>query len=358
MKSYLFVFGRTPKLSLLELQTFFPNAVALGETLGFVQSNSLFSIDRLGGIVKIAQVIGESDQITPEVFVPHLTGIKNFGISSYDYPVTRVLLEHVKQLVGGRFVENLTSVLITKQHVTEIVIAKYEEKYLLGKTVAVQDFEVWNKRDYGRPFADPKAGMLPPKVARMAVNIAGNPGTLLDPFCGMGTILAEASLAGWVVLGSDQNDDVVQKARENLTWLGVAAQMFVSEAPHISEKIEKNSIDAVVTEPFMGENIAHPRGVNAVHPGGVHSIKNIVKGLEKLYIGCLKDWQKVLKDHGKVVIALPQYAVSKKTFFVKRVIDNCENLGYTVLHGPIEYSRPQAIVRRQFFVLQKNYGTH
>ena len=82
-------------------------------------------------------------------------------------------------------------------------------------------------------------------------------------------------------------------------------------------------------------------------------VKNIIKGLEKLYIGCLRDWFKILIPGGKVVIALPEYAFGGRVYFVKKVIDMCENLGYTTLDGPIAYSRPQAIVRRMFYKFQK-----
>ena len=82
-------------------------------------------------------------------------------------------------------------------------------------------------------------------------------------------------------------------------------------------------------------------------------IRNIIKGLEKLYIGCLRDWVHVLVPKGKIIIALPAYAISGRIYFVKKVIDMCENLGYTIVDGPIEYSRPQAVVKRQFYIFQK-----
>ena len=78
-----------------------------------------------------------------------------------------------------------------------------------------------------------------------------------------------------------------------------------------------------------------------------------MKGLEKLYIGCLRDWHAILKPKGKIVIALPKYSIHNKTYFVKKVIDSCEMLGYTTIVGPIEYSRPQAVVRREFYIFQK-----
>lgn len=378
MNSLLFVLGRTPELSLLELAAFFPSGRRISEHVVLVEDveesvpyHRLF--EQLGGCIKIALVVGKERSIIPDILASYIRSDNEksitFGISSYDnaFPISETMLQSVKielekTMSHVRFIisktgNDLTSVVIAKQNVCELIISKHDTDYIIAKTAEVQSFESWSHRDFGRPFADAKSGMLPPKVARMIVNIAlksseafqGKPfksgtgkSTLLDPFCGMGTIVAEALLTGWKVIGSDQSVDVVEKARKNLEWLASGLyELFVSDATHVSDHLAKHSIDAIVTEPFMGST-------------RFTEIKNMIKGLEKLYIGCLKDWHSILKPGGKVVIALPQYAISHRTFFVKKVIDKCENLGYTVLAGPIEYSRPQAVVRRKFFILQKS----
>jgi tRNA G10 N-methylase Trm11 len=114
----------------------------------------------------------------------------------------------------------------------------------------------------------------------------------------------------------------------------------VSDAVHVSAAVDASTIDAIVTEPFMG-------------PPKVRDVKNTLKGLEKLYIGCLRDWHTVLKPQGVVMMALPMYELGGRMYFVKKVIDMCETLGYTIVTGPIEYSRPQAIVKRVFYLFQK-----
>ena len=83
-------------------------------------------------------------------------------------------------------------------------------------------------------------------------------------------------------------------------------------------------------------------------------VKNILKGLEKLYIGSLREWTNILKPGGKVVIAMPAYDIQRVVVRVKNVVDRCESLGYTLITGPIEYSRPHAVVRREFYIFQKN----
>lgn len=390
MNSLLFVLGRTPDLSILELETFYSSVRRISEHIALIEDgnesvpyHALF--EQLGGCIKVAVVVGEEQSITPTILASYIRrGNKKsitFGISSYDdtFPISETLLQLVKReleqtKVHIRFIvpqtgNDLTSVVIVKQKVDEWIIVKSNQDYVIARTVGVQSFESWNHRDFGRPFADAKSGMLPPKVARMIVNIAGSQfivhstqkNTMLDPFCGMGTIVTEALLMGWKVIGSDQSVVSVDKAKKNIAWVmnnenmgGNDWKLFVSDATHISEHLEKQSIDAIVTEPFMGSaRVSGNYPIIQLSNSQINEIRNIIKGLEKLYIGCLKDWHSVLKYGGKVVIALPEYAIGRQLFFVKKVIDKCENLGYTVLAGPIEYSRPQAIVRRKFFVFQK-----
>ncbi len=365
MASYLFILGRTPELAFLELKTFNPDVVRIN--MGVATGRYNVPIDKLGGTIKIAEIIGNVRSITAETLTPYINS-PTFGFSFYTNNMrpSRVLLEEIKvtmtkQGKHARFVESrdgkeLSSVVIQKQHVQDYVLVTQQDGYLVGKTVQVQPFEEWNMRDYGRPYADPKVGMLPPKVSRMVVNIADRSRdiskvlaqkTLLDPFCGMGTILAEALLMGWNVVGGDQSDEILAKARKNLQWLiqkysdlGVTYRLNIADAVHISTVVDKESVDAIVTEPFMGST-------------KFTDVRNTIKGLEKLYIGCLRDWRQILKPHGVVMMALPMYDVNGKTFFVKKVIDMCETLGYTTLTGPIEYSRPQAIVKRVFYLFQK-----
>lgn len=378
MSGFLFVLGRTSDLSYLELTSLFGNCTRLTRDVAGVELSADDAIypqallPKLGGTIKIARTLGTIPSLeAPRLarYLLDIPGIRSFGISMYGGTKSfdpNVLADIKTQLsesgVHTRYVEArdgnvLSSVVVAKQKVTELIVVSTGSGFIIGQTLAVQDVEAWSTRDYGRPYADPKSGMLPPKVARMAVNLAHSEvlrptsQVLLDPFCGMGTILGEAVLTGWDVIGSDQSEEVVEKARKNLEWLtglnpvrkqGSTLKCFQCDATHVSEHLPKESIDAIVTEPFLGSSQMADRPV-----------KNIIKGLEKLYIGCLKDWHRVLKSEGKVVIALPEYAIHGKTYFVKNVIDRCEILGYTVVHGPIEYSRPQAVVRRQFYIFQK-----
>ena len=239
MSSWLFIFGRTHELSFSELEAFADKPVTrltqdAARVEGFLpEDNPAEFIRALGGTVKIACEKGRIKNLTAMELLPYLEGGEQltFGISVYGStiaPDTETLRQMKEALldngIHARYIlphegNVLASVVITKQHVRELVIVAGDDGFIVGETAAVQDFEIWNERDYGRPYADPKAGMRPPKVARMAVNLAGDRGTLLDPFCGMGTILGEALLAGWQVIGGDQSKDVIAKAKKNIEWL-------------------------------------------------------------------------------------------------------------------------------------------
>lgn len=377
MTTYLVFFGRTPELSWAELASLYPTAVRITAQAGILEISDATDIrgiiDELGGAVKAAKLCGSGETVSLDDLAGLLTGTGKkvlFGISVYGMSdrSPKDYAERLKQILSDRGVKSRYvvpehgSVLSSVQarSVCELVIVEGGGKVYWGVTAAVQDIEKWQDRDYGRPFADARLGMLPPKVARMAINVALGQDrkgrTILDPFCGMGTILAEGLISGCNVIGGDISPEIIKKAEDNLQWLkkkyaGVAAgsiAFYVSDATHISDLLAGRQVDAVVTEPFMGTPRLGERGVS------VEKVKNIVKGLDKLMIGCLKDWARLVKPEGRVFVAMPTIAYAGGKYSVKRAIDTCERLGYTKVLGPITYAREQAVVQRDFYLLKRN----
>ena len=107
-----------------------------------------------------------------------------------------------------------------------------------------------------------QSGMLPPKVAQMLINLSGltTNHLLLDPFCGSGTILAEAARMGFEHLaGSDISTQAVADTRENIYWLirtshlpAPVINLQISDVRKVTEKFSANSVDGIVTEPYLG----------------------------------------------------------------------------------------------------------
>ena len=212
---------------------------------------------------------------------------------------------------------------VKKQKLIEIIFTKAG----VFKTVWVQDFEDWGRRDYGRPQVEAHIGMLPPKVARMMLNIAVSGkrlavSTVLDPFCGVGTILMEGCELGLTMIGSDIGPKQVARTKKNLESFGMKAQVFVGDARDVKEKV-----DAIVTEADLG-------------PNDQRSITNDQQTkLHRLYLDCFKNWKNLTK---RIVIALPD----------EEIIDKVINMGYILEVGPFIYGRPQAKVKRHILVFK------
>ena len=88
--------------------------------------------------------------------------------------------------------------------------------------MAVQPFEEFGARDYARPSRDDLSGMLPPKLAKIMINLAQakENSLILDTFCGSGTILQEALIMGYLnLIGFDSSPKAIKDSQANLEWL-------------------------------------------------------------------------------------------------------------------------------------------
>jgi tRNA G10 N-methylase Trm11 len=125
----------------------------------------------------------------------------------------------------------------------------------------------------------------------------------------------------------------------------------------LSTCFENASIDAIVTEPYLGP-------LQTSRP--LHKeIQKIVGELSSLYLGAFREFKKVLKPNdGRVVMVWPAF----HTFFLP-ILDQVERLGFRVVEpllpelsslnlpeltsrGSIIYSRPDQHVLREIFVFQ------
>lgn len=203
----------------------------------------------------------------------------------------------------------------------EFVLITTQKGVYLGSTKTIQDLDEWSYRDMKRPWRNAKQGMLPPKLARMMVNLSGvTPSTdhvLLDPFCGSGTTLMEAGIVGFSIKGSDINEQAIHDTRLNLEWVKqkgfveVEPELFTSSADNMHHLLTNNSIDLIVTEPFLGA----PRKGNE----GARDVAKAVEDLERLYTRCFRSLYEVLKPGGRLVISNPVHFVGRETLEPKTI---------------------------------------
>ena len=224
-----------------------------------------------------------------------------------------------------------------------LIEAEYADSH---KIVWRHSARYWYQQDRNKPYADPRKGLLPPKIARQLVNIAI--GTeidpdriLLDPFCGSGTILLEAAHLGLKVIGTEIDDAQLSGAKKNLDWGHAKCELVKADATGLDKRL-KSKVDYIVTEPFMGKT--------RFKPG---EQKNIAKGLHKLYLGALKNWLKILNPKGRVVMFFPIFQSDTKQIITSNVVDQPALSGYNVLARNIIYSQPRAQVKRETIILEK-----
>lgn len=418
---YFFVLGNNPALSSAELKNVLQLDLAQTVFVGQENLTNFFSqagqtvlitepvplqtpeklMSNLGGVIKLGviQWQGETKSLSEEIKKQLEQLIKNnisqdkkfyFGFSVYGQQswvknkkffnnLAMVIKKELKeQGVKSRWVVSqdpaLSAVVVDKNKLISEQGIDWcfffdQNKVYLGQTLAVQEFAEYGERDYGRPARDARSGMLPPKLAKIMINLAKsnldyNNLTLADPFCGSGTVLQEAVLLGIKqVWGSDLSEVAVNDAIENLEWLknkfnlATVWQIKVNDAAAVS-KFLKTPVDLIVAEPYLGPPLQ----------GGESSefINQNITELSKLYLIVLAELKKVLKPDGAICMVWPVFTFGQSKKILP--IDNeVKKLGFkfvNILAGcPIRfanlssrqniiYGRPEQKVLREVVVLK------
>lgn len=406
---YFFILGQNPTLSSVEIISLLsdktmlfaasPDAIIL-ESKQELDVGQL--VARLGGTVKVGQIFDASPDMEPKDIaenIPRVQGKKSyFGFSFYkiDNQISakefqnkckkiKNLAMPIKDLLAevgtaARWVTskepNLSSVVVKKNKLlteagAEIVFLIDKEKIYLGKTLAVQEFEELSFRDYGRPARSMRVGLMPPKLAKVMINLArvDKSALILDPFCGFATILEEAMLWGYEnLIGSDINAETLSGAKENLEWLVKTYNLkpgtynlIESDVRRLSEKFSPRSADAIVTEPYLGPPLHGNESPER--------IQQIIKELSELYLAAFREFKKILKLDGKIVILFPVFHTEKQDLFLP-IIEEIKKIGFTAAdplpkdlekysflkitgRNSIIYSRPDQKVFREVLIFKQ-----
>ena len=394
---YFFILGNNPTLSLAEISAIFD----LSKNKGLFVVPNIFILDtekdikptelikRLGGTIKIGII---NDKINPNnqtiinkandlIDEHNKEGKFKFGFSNYGNqkinlkPIGMEIKKYLKeQSVSCRWItskeKTLSSVVVEQNKLTskgiEIVFipnAENNKEIFIGKTLAVQPFKELSYRDYGRPARDDESGMLPPKLAQIMINLvqAKLEDIILDPFCGSGTIITENLLMGYKnLIGSDVSEKAVADTKKNISWITKnwkleigKLEIYQQDSTKLSKIIKPESIDVIVTEPFLGPQ------------RGKIDIKKTVPELEQLYNKSLKEFNKILKANGRVVMIWPIFLKANSTKLnldlngfkiikpLPEYLINNKDLKITP-RNTIIYGRQGQKIWREIVVLEKN----
>ncbi len=200
-------------------------------------------------------------------------------------------------------VEVLKKQLVENQ--AEVLLCVGKTETWIGITVAVHNPFEFQKRDIYKPNQRAIFGM-PPRLARMMVNLSSCTAekTLLDSFCGVGTILQEALLERAMVIGVDVNSWCVKAATENLEWLeqeyhltDADFRVIQGDVCHLSERVGVESVDCMVSEPDLGPALRET-------PTGPYAQK-IIEKLKPMFLDFIEEAYQVLRPEGRLVLVTP-----------------------------------------------------
>ncbi len=391
-QDYVFITGKNWKLSLAELTSFSQikqyalRITDLSKSFFAVTAREAIEpsvIDGFGGIIKVSKVISRiplgaveeaflhrnrqsqidienilsADWAVDEIFKMS-PGKCVFGISMYfDNPRFLRFSKHMQGFLGNYFKEQLedhgrkarfmgfpkdrelpqlTHVEVLKKGLieksAEIVFCIGREQVFVASTIAVHNPFEFQKRDVARPVQR-KIFSIPPRLARIMVNLSlcSRDKVLLDPFCGVGTILQEAMLAGAQIIGVDINPWCVKASCTNLEWLrseynlkNAKYTVLVGDSRNLTKQIDKESVDCIATEPDLGPALRH-------FPTTSHA-ESIVTKLKPLYWEFMEEAHKVLKKGGNLVLVTPYIKTRSGTFTALDIREKAKSTGFKIVY--------------------------
>jgi tRNA G10 N-methylase Trm11 len=379
MFTLLFISGKNWILSLAELMAYFQTRNNKFEVEYF--SREFFSINvekcldasaiaDLGGTIKIGELkITVSTELVKEAFLKKnkqaqkqisetltksgvLDGMAKspekvlFGVSVYFtdntfHPVSgrmqRFIGSTIKDELANRGVKSgfmgysedrkaqLSHIEVIKkglvENQAEVLFCVGKKEAWIAITIAVHNPFEFQKRDIYKPNQR-KIFAMPPRLARMMVNLSActKGKTLLDPFCGVGTILQEALLEEAVVVGMDVNPWCGEAAEENLEWLireygleGADFRVIQGDVGMLAQKVGRESVDCIVCEPDLGPALRD-------FPTAPYAEK-IIEKLQPMFYRFIEQSSIALKPNGRLVLVTP-YIKTRSDQVVTMPIDD------------------------------------
>lgn len=400
------ILGRQPALGIAELESLYGTStvtIVSPRVAGLSIHASEINFDRLGGSTRVAHVLDDvatTDwkaiehrlrEITLELALTLPDGKIQLGLSAIDLKVSSAKLNAtaltLKKMLRDRMSKSvrvtpnpepeLNTAQVLHNHLTGptgievLLIAASNGHTILARTMQVQDITEYTIRDRSRPRRDARVGMLPPKLAQIIVNLAtastpsDHGAVILDPFCGTGVVLMEATVMGYDVYGSDIDPRMIEYTDTNLMWLlerpgNRIIRPTESESDSSWRYFKLQQGDAtdhawspipqvVASEAYLGRPFTSPP-----RPEVLAQTMNEVNLILKKF---LQNIAKQLPSKARLCVAVPAWHSGNGRFKFLPLIDQIDNLGYNqvrfeyVRDEQLLYYREDQIVARQLLVL-------
>ncbi|HSW81093.1 MAG TPA: DNA methyltransferase [Candidatus Saccharimonas sp.] len=365
------VLGRQPQIGLAELQSLYGAVQPIGDSAALV--DAVVEPTRLGGTVKLARPLRELPttdwqrihsiltDMLPDLLASAGEGKIKLGLSAYGLHVTQQQLFRsgleLKKIARAskcslRVVPSegtaLNAATVLYNHLTggtgiELNLIKNGAKTWIAQTTWVQNPDDYAARDFGRPKRDAFVGMLPPKLAQIMLNLAQvQPGQrVLDPFCGTGVVLQEATLMGCQVYGTDLQPRMIDFTRANLEWLAKKYDRALSPTLDVADATAarwQSPIDHVVAETYLGQPLS-----GLPKP---EKLQQIITDCNTIITKFLQNLRPQLASGTRLCFGVPAWYVNKQ-FKHLPLLDRLEEMGYNRVRFTQQTARAQLIYHRE-----------
>lgn len=394
-KKFYFILGRNPELSIFEIliqlqnRGFHFNISEMIQDAFIIEIEEYLDIYRfaltLSGTIKIGRIWVESkkdtfnESITNSSFFVEDSKVINYAIDYFGDNIPKESIEQTfkqefKKLKQKALIKNLpphamARAIKSKEFIDIVVIqSKINDILYFGRTEGAYDINEDKKKYEQRPFVNEIIGTSI-RIARMLVNLAGvkEGSIILDPFCGLGTVLQEALLLGLNGFGLELDPERVKQAQSNLKWAKTNFKykgdfkVISGDAKELSKFFPQTLFDAIISEPELGPFLKENPDTKTA--------RSYINSLYPLFKAVFKEANKIIKPEGKLVIILPQYITNKNSveaFNINDLINSTSfqkfnplkdmdisQLNQYNLQIPINYKEKWHIINRQIYIFIK-----
>lgn len=396
-KKYLFILGREPLLSTAELICFLKTSKrdfcikTLGSGWAILEMEFESGlIGFLGGTQKIGLLAagGNKEEITQCALnwvekqgfgKKALIGISDYSDSRIGKRIRKKCLEFFKKnrvkakimmpkKIEGDEKSHLSptqTISLLKRNGAELLLVEKGKEFFLAETIECFDPKFFQEIEKSIPQKD-FLSQTSRRLAKIMLNLscAEKNSTILDPFCGKGTILQTAMLNGINAIGLDAKTRETEDCDENLQWLkqefGIKNdfRVITGKAENIDNHVSGKQFNAIVSEPYMGQFLKKIPGKQEA--------KKIFDELETLFQGFFSSASRVIGKQ-RIVVILPEvpfvekgrigyFKVSEKLFLEKGFASINPIAEIQSNAFPFVLKKGKGKLKRKLFVLQKtNY---
>lgn len=370
MKTF-FILGRNPALSRQEVLEFLKarnrthSEILFTENILIIQTNEgeRFNISEFGGVIHLGKITFEGSKSELENYLEsnEIVPADKFSYAIHGNLDPQILKEKFKlekkkasqkhgnrllEYQGGEKTENPKANFHIFFHSTNDyqtpTTQKKSETFFVG--LAEQSYNPTDvkNRDMNKPVRR-EALAISPRLSKILINLSGAKphDRLLDPFCGIGGILAEALIKKINVHGLDKDKSAIECAKQNLYWLN---SEYKIQTKYTLENIDSRKapdlqFSCVATETPLGKILTKKPSENQA--------KQLIQNFEAYMIPILKRLKKVKKPSAKIAITFPVIR-NIHTDYQKIA----EKSGLKIYIHPILESRSDQFISRDILVLE------